>query len=62
MTSGLLTNLLTSGIGATLDATSEQGAAPSSSEANRNDVSDDQALLVDPNQDQDEDHNEVDGP
>jgi len=46
---------ITSSIGATLDATSEQGADPSSSDANRNDVLDDQALLDDPNQDQDED-------
>ena len=46
---------ITSSIGATLDATSEQGADPSSSDADRNDVLDDQALLDDPNQDQDED-------
>ena len=53
---------ITSSIGAALDATSEQGAAPSSSDANRNDLPDDQALLDDPNQDQDEDQIEADGP
>ena len=44
---------ITLSIGATLDTTSEQGVAPSSSDANRNDVPEDQALLDDPNQDQD---------
>ena len=51
-----------SSIGTLLDATSELGTSPSSSDANRNDVPDDQALLDDPNQDQDEDQNEADGP
>ena len=53
---------ITSSLGAALDATLEQGAAPSSSDANRNDLPDDQALLDDPNQDQDEDQIEADGP
>ncbi len=52
---------ITSSIGAALDATLEQGAAPSSSDANRNDLPDDQALLDDPNQDQDEDQIEAEG-
>ena len=53
---------IVSSIGVALDATSEQGAAPSFSDANRSDVPEDQALLDDPNQDQDEDRIEADGP
>ena len=53
---------ITSRLGAALDATAEQGAARSFSDVNRNDVPDDQALLDDPNQDQDEDQIEAEGP